>query len=84
MEVCGYCGSRYGGGYCWASPDGSHAMDDDPDQVPPENCCNECGTELGSEVLNGFVDHVCDPERKAAYQAWCKDENDETEWDYRR
>lgn len=83
-EVCAYCGSFYGGGYCVESPTGACEMIEDEMQVDPCNCCDDCGVELGSEVLNGFVDHVCDPERKAAYQAWCNDPDDETEWDYTR
>ena len=27
-QYCAYCGARYMGGYCWASPDGFHAYDD--------------------------------------------------------
>ena len=83
-EICIHCGTFNAEGYCWASPDGLHVVEHDPDQVNPWDCCKECGLELPSEVLNGLIEHRCDPERVAAYQAWLTDLEDNTQWDYRR
>lgn len=83
-EICVHCGTCYEGGYCWASSDGSHIMENDPDQVDPWDCCTECGILLAPEVLDGIAEHHCDPERVIAFQAWLTDLEDNTQWDYRR
>jgi hypothetical protein len=83
-EICVYCGTETPGGYCFQSPNGQCLMDDaGPDYVSPYDCCHECGTELTQGELQGFQDHICDPERVKAYKAFLESPDDDSEWDYR-
>ncbi len=83
-EICVYCGSEEPRGYCDMSPDGACHMDDaGPDYVSPYNCCHECGAEFSPAERDGFVDHVCDPGRVAAYKAYLESDDEDAEWDYR-
>lgn len=83
-DICIYCHTEYEGGYCWRSPNGQHVMDDaGPDYVSPNDCCHECGSELGQAERDGFVDHVCAPDRIKAYKAFLENEDEDAEWDYR-
>ena len=86
-KTCIYCGGENGGGYCLQSPDGYCVFAEDPDYVSPYNLCDECGAEMSQTELDGYAEHFCDPERKAAYQDWLQRDPDEDaekeDWDYR-
>lgn len=63
VDYCVYCGQENpGGGYCHASPAGEHVLAIDGSAPDPYLCCASCGEELSQIEIEGFVEHVCNPQ----------------------